>query len=534
MERLGRYEIIAELGRGAMGTVYRARDPKIDRIVALKTITVAGIGPADEEEYRQRFFREAQAAGKLSHGGLVTIFDVGEDEKSKTPFIVMEFIEGKTLEELGRGERLPTATALGLVKQIAEALDYAHGRKIIHRDIKPANIIVTGDGHAKVTDFGIAKLAMTQFTQPGQVLGTPAYMAPEQLSGGAVDGRSDIFSLGVILYWLLTGDKPFAGDTTTAVSFKIVYQEPIPATQINPSLSPEFDYALGRALAKDPAGRYQGGREMAEDLEDLLDGRPPRSQATAPAAAEVEHTIVASRRAAPPPPDVTVKKKKVKAAPPAAVAAPAAVVAAPEGKRKWLIPAAAAALLLVLGIAGWLWLGRSKSDQAGEPTTQEAGAPAVDTTTTTKPEPAPKPPSAAPAKKSSSGSSRPRQAEERTRSTGMATLRLTGEHNFDRATLYVSVDDRVVQEIRLRGETVERSGASVGLGKISATIPVRPGQRAIIIRISAPKDDFNETEYTSTTFEPGRTRTLEVSLGKLGKWVGIGSLTRDLTLRWLD
>jgi len=279
MERLGRYEIIAELGRGAMGTVYRARDPKIDRIVALKTITVAGIGPADEEEYRQRFFREAQAAGKLSHGGLVTIFDVGEDEKSKTPFIVMEFIEGKTLEELGRGERLPTETALGLIQQIAEALDYAHGRKIIHRDIKPANIIVTGEGRAKITDFGIAKLAMTQFTQPGQVLGTPAYMAPEQLSGGAVDGRSDIFSLGVILYWLLTGDKPFAGDTTTAVSFKIVYQEPIPATQINPSLSPEFDYMLSRALAKDAAGRYQRGRELAEDLADLLDGRPPRSHA---------------------------------------------------------------------------------------------------------------------------------------------------------------------------------------------------------------------------------------------------------------
>jgi len=219
MERLGRYEIIAELGRGAMGTVYRARDPKIDRIVALKTITVAGVRPADEEEYRQRFFREAQAAGKLSHSGLVTIFDVGEDEKSKTPFIVMEFIEGKTLEELGRGERLPTETALGLIQQIAEALDYAHGRKIIHRDIKPANIIVTGEGRAKITDFGIAKLAMTQFTQPGQVLGTPAYMAPEQLSGGAVDGRSDLFSLGVILYWLLTGDKPFAGVTTTAVSF---------------------------------------------------------------------------------------------------------------------------------------------------------------------------------------------------------------------------------------------------------------------------------------------------------------------------
>ncbi|MBI4466711.1 MAG: serine/threonine protein kinase, partial [Acidobacteria bacterium] len=170
MKRLGRYEIIGELGRGAMGMVYRARDPKIDRIVALKTITVAGVTPADEEEYRQRFFREAQAAGKLSHGGLVTIYDVGEDEPTKTPFIVMEFIEGRTLEELGRGERLPAATALGLGKQIAEALDYAHARKIIHRDIKPANIIVTRRGHAKVLDFGLAKPRTERADTVGEML----------------------------------------------------------------------------------------------------------------------------------------------------------------------------------------------------------------------------------------------------------------------------------------------------------------------------------------------------------------------------
>ncbi|MGH7753563.1 MAG: serine/threonine-protein kinase, partial [Gemmatimonadales bacterium] len=180
MKRLGRYEILEEIGRGAMGTVFRARDPKIDRVVALKTISIAGLGPADQKEFHQRFFREAQAAGKLSHGGLVTIHDVGEDESTQTPFIVMEYIQGKTLEELGRGERLPTATTLELAKQVAEALDYAHSQKIVHRDIKPANIIVTADGRAKITDFGVAKLQMTQFTQPGQVLGTPAYMSPEQ------------------------------------------------------------------------------------------------------------------------------------------------------------------------------------------------------------------------------------------------------------------------------------------------------------------------------------------------------------------
>ena len=176
MERLGRYEIQSELGRGAMGTVFQARDPKIDRIVAIKTIALFGISPEEEQEYRERFFREAQAAGRLTHPGIVTIHDVGEEETTQAPYIVMEHISGQTLESLAKGseERLPQETTLDLVKQIAEALDYAHAQGIVHRDIKPANIIVTPEGRAKITDFGIAKLALTQFTMPGQMLGTPS------------------------------------------------------------------------------------------------------------------------------------------------------------------------------------------------------------------------------------------------------------------------------------------------------------------------------------------------------------------------
>lgn len=184
MQQLGRYEILAELGRGAMGAVFRARDPRIDRIVAIKTIAVAGVDAAGLEDYRQRFFREAQAAGRLAHPGIVTIFDVdfdqGKDQSqaTQTPFIVMEYVDGKSLDELAGEHTLPRETALDIVQQIADALHYAHSNGIIHRDIKPANIIVTHDGHAKIADFGIAKLAHAEMTLPGHLLGTPAYMSP--------------------------------------------------------------------------------------------------------------------------------------------------------------------------------------------------------------------------------------------------------------------------------------------------------------------------------------------------------------------
>lgn len=300
MGQLGRYEILAELGRGAMGTVYQARDPKIDRTVALKTISVNGATAAEEEEYRQRFFREAQAAGKLAHPGIVTIFDICEDETTKTPYIVMEYIAGATLEQMTQPGNLPTpATALEWARQLAEALHYAHTQGIIHRDIKPANIIVTEEGRAKITDFGIAKLALTDFTMAGQVLGTPSFMSPEQLTGEKMDGRTDLFSLGIILYSLLTGGKPFTGENLTEVTFKVAYKDPPAVTQLVPSLSPEFDYVIARALAKSPSHRYQNGEEFAADLEDLIAAQTPRSRGAAKIAAWGETTL---RNAASEPP----------------------------------------------------------------------------------------------------------------------------------------------------------------------------------------------------------------------------------------
>ena len=266
VHQLGRYEIVAELGRGAMGAVFRARDPKIDRTVAIKTISVPAGAAKDIEHYRQRFFREAQAAGRMSHPGIVTIYDVGEDETTHTPFIVMECVEGNSLDRLVATTsigKLPRDIALNLLRQIAEALDYAHRQGIVHRDIKPANIMVTSEGQPKIADFGIAKLAMAETTLPGHVVGTPAYMSPEQLNGKAVDGRSDLFSLGVIAYWLLTGVKPFDGDTITEICIQVATKDPAPPSEITSDLNMDFDYVLSRALAKEAAMRYQNGSELA-------------------------------------------------------------------------------------------------------------------------------------------------------------------------------------------------------------------------------------------------------------------------------
>jgi serine/threonine-protein kinase len=279
-KRLGRYEVVAELGRGAMGVVYKARDPKIDRFVAVKTISLSGQGADEEREYRERFFQEAQAAGRLLHPGIVTVFDVGEEPESREPYIVMEYVRGQALSGLlsGEGGKVPLGTALRLAEEIAEALDYAHAQSVVHCDIKPANILVTTEGHVKITDFGIAQLNRADLTLPGRAVGSPAYMSPEQLNGEPVDGRSDLFSLGVILYSMITGYRPFQGSGVTTVSFKIANHVPVAPTALDPDLPSGVDAVVTRAMAKDPAQRYQRGIELALDVRELLELGASRSK----------------------------------------------------------------------------------------------------------------------------------------------------------------------------------------------------------------------------------------------------------------
>lgn len=284
-ERFGRYEILAELGRGAMGIVYKARDPKINRVVAVKTISLAGQPPEEEKEYRERFFREAEAVGRLSHPGIVTIFDVGEEPETRAPYLVMEYVPGQSLDKLllsREDHKLPPEEALQLALELAEALDCAHGQGVVHRDIKPANILLTKDGRAKIADFGVAKLNLATATSTGRVFGTPAYMSPEQLNDEEIDGRSDLFSLGVVLYTALTGYRPFQGNSAMTVAFKVVNRDPVPATVLDNELPPGLDYIISRAIAKDRSQRYQRGMEMVFDIQELRAGREPWSKAKEP------------------------------------------------------------------------------------------------------------------------------------------------------------------------------------------------------------------------------------------------------------
>src|SRR6202522_3778430 len=299
-ESFGRYEVLAELGRGAMGVVYKARDPRINRLVAIKTISMAGQPPEDVREYRERFFREAEAAGRISHPGIVTIFDVGQEPESLEPYIVMEFVGGQSLDKLLTGEarKLPLDLALQLAHELAEALDCAHSQGVVHRDLKPANILLTEDGHAKIADFGVAKLNLANHTLAGRALGTPAYMSPEQLNGEAVDGRSDLFSLGVVLYTMVTGHRPFQGNSAITGSFKVVNRDPVPATVLDSDLPKGLDYIGQRAMAKDPAERYQRGTEMALDIQDLREGRELRSKGQAKSPAQAPPPAQGAKRPA--------------------------------------------------------------------------------------------------------------------------------------------------------------------------------------------------------------------------------------------
>jgi tRNA A-37 threonylcarbamoyl transferase component Bud32/tetratricopeptide (TPR) repeat protein len=272
LSKLGRYEVLSELGKGAMGVVYLAKDPVIGRMVAIKTIRASSIGDDDAEsrEFRERFIREAQTAGILSHPNIVTIHDIGEDPETQTSFIAMEYIEGKNLKTLlSERANFSYDQIADVIAQVAEAIDYAHRKGIIHRDIKPANIIITTDEKVKITDFGIAKVASSNLTTTGQFLGTPNYMSPEQVSGAPVDGRSDIFSLGVVLYELLTGRKPFQGDNLTAISYKIVHEDFTPPAELSSEVPPEFNPIVARAMAKDPWNRYQRGKDFALALHQL-------------------------------------------------------------------------------------------------------------------------------------------------------------------------------------------------------------------------------------------------------------------------
>ena len=285
---IGRYEILAQIGKGAMGVVYKARDPRIDRIVVLKTLRPDILDSEDaEREFLERFSREARAAGKLSHPSIVTVHDVDRDAVAGLEFIAMEYVAGASLQELlAAGGRLPADQVVDVGMQVAEALDYAHGKGVIHRDIKPANLILREDGVVKITDFGIARLETSELTRTGEYVGTPHYMSPEQVIGEPVDGRSDQFALAIVLYQMLTGVRPFGGDNLTTITYKIVHEDPLPPSQLVKDVAPSVSAALLKGLAKEREDRYPDCRSFVGMLEQALMATAPTAEHEPEAAAD--------------------------------------------------------------------------------------------------------------------------------------------------------------------------------------------------------------------------------------------------------
>jgi len=263
---LGRYEIVAELGKGAMGVVYRANDPMLNRMVAIKTINMEEAGQEGMAEYEARFYTEAKAAGGLNHPSIVIVYDIGKS--GNLVYMAMEYVEGRELREmLPEGQLLPVLQAVDIAAQVGEGLAYAHQHHVVHRDIKPANILVTAEGRAKIADFGIARMRFSETrTQTGIILGSPKYISPEQVVGKRADHRSDIFSLGVILYQCLTGSTPFNGEGLSALMYQITNHDPAPPSAVNPQVPVMLDYIVAKVLAKAPDARYQSAADFANDL----------------------------------------------------------------------------------------------------------------------------------------------------------------------------------------------------------------------------------------------------------------------------
>ncbi|MEW5764941.1 MAG: serine/threonine-protein kinase [Acidobacteriota bacterium] len=305
--QVGRYQVQEVIGKGAMGVVYLAYDPQIGRRVALKTIRPAeGARPQEVAENRERFQREARAAGSLLHPNIVTIFDVFEDRG--TLYIAMEYVQGRLLEDFcSKKTLLAPERAVRLVMQGLAALQYAHKRGIVHRDIKPANLMVLEDEETlKVMDFGVAREAGAHLTQAGFVVGTPHYMSPEQIEGRPLDGRSDVFSMGVVLYELLAGERPFPGESISTVIYRILHDRPASLAEVSPRLPRALDHILAKALAKDPSQRFASAQAFQEALAEFLETGAWEDQ---PLSA-VEETFPSGEGLLPPPPSARIRRKR--------------------------------------------------------------------------------------------------------------------------------------------------------------------------------------------------------------------------------
>jgi hypothetical protein len=526
---IGRYDIRREIGRGMMGVVYEAVDTVLGRTIALKTIHLAFPTAAHErEEFERRFFAEAQIAARLSHPNIVVVHDVGRDPETGTLFIALEHLDGQPLSTLvSPASPLPWPEALRIVQRVAEGLDHAHGQGVVHRDVKPANIVRLSTGVPKILDFGIARLSLDQGdqTQERHFFGTPLYMSPEQALGRPMDGRSDLFALGAVLYYLLVGRAAFAAENIPTILVRVVRQYPPPPSFVKVDVPAAVDDVVARATAKDPADRYPDGRAMAEDIEDILAGRvarhregwrPPFRAEKAPDAddllASLESELgltetVAGSAARGFLPTIELPRP---AAPPAAAdggdgpgTGIAEVAAAPLEKttpRRWLM--AAGIVAGVIGLAGQA--ARGTAIGTASPATAAAAAASTSNLAT-----APVLLAAAPA--------RPPV----TRVKDPARFAVEVEHSLKQGRLRLWVDGALKLE-RVLGEGMVAKVASRPRGGGQGLVALEPGTHEVAVEVAW--GDKVRTESVKTVFRPGESRVLTARIGGLFK--------KNLSLRW--
>jgi tRNA A-37 threonylcarbamoyl transferase component Bud32 len=352
IEKLGKYEIRREIGRGAMGVVYEGYDPMIKRAVAIKTIRADQLAKEEAGDILARFRREAQAAGRLTHPNIVAIYDFDED--AGTSFIAMEYVEGRDLRDyFAANERFAAKDAFRVMGEILAALEYSHARGVVHRDIKPANVFLQRDGTVKVADFGIAHIESSSLTQAGTVMGTPGYMSPEQVLGLPVDGRSDLFSAGVILYQFLTGERPFSGSATTTAQ-KVLKEDPLPPSTLNVQLPDAIDAVVRKALAKKPEERFQTAAEFAAALRAAAGHRATSAPLPAASTAMDAATEVHVPSAAP---GTVVRAAGAPVAAPAPAAQQAPAYAKPKSQAT-AIAVVGAVVVAAVAVGMWTWLQR--------------------------------------------------------------------------------------------------------------------------------------------------------------------------------